>query len=543
MAALSALVPVMAQKQSPAGTGNASIGRNLEIFSDVLRQLDIYYVDTLNADSMVRKGINRMLMQVDPFTEYYADEDMDELKTMATGKYAGIGSVIRFSKKENRVVISAPYEGSPSQLAGVRPGDVIQSIDGRDVKGMGTPEVSNLLRGEAGTTFELVVKRPGTNGQLSFKITRKTIQMPQVPYYGMVEPGVGYILLTGFTDGAAMEVRHAMNELRAQGMRRLVLDLRENPGGSVDEAVDIVNMFVPKGNKVVYTKGKLASSNHEYYTSAEPIDVHMPMAVLVSSGSASASEIVSGSLQDMDRAVIIGTRTYGKGLVQSIHELPYQGSLKITIGRYYIPSGRCIQAYDYRHLREDGSVGTIPDSLTHVFHTRAGREVRDGGGIKPDIEVVDDTLATVVYDVAGSEEMLDFATQYVTEHPTIAPAGEFRLTDAEYESFIKYMQDAGFAYNKRSTEALKWLQSIAEREGFYEGAEAEFKALEAKFATNLETDLRRHRADIVEYLEDEIVRRYYYDAGGVKQQLASDKHLQRALEILRDEAEYNRILK
>ena len=521
---------------------NSAISRNLEIFNDIYKQLDLFYVDSLDADTVIGWGIRSMLRQVDPFTDYYPEDD-EELRQMATGKYAGIGSIVRFHKKEDRVVIAQPYEGSPSMKAGVRAGDVIQTIDGKDVKGMGTPRVSTMLRGEAGTTFELRVKRMGVDEPLTFHITRQTIQMPQVPYYGMVSPGVGYIFLTGFTDGACREVRQALLALKAQGAVSLVLDLRDNPGGALNEAVDIVNLFVPKGRKVMFTKGKLSSVNRDYYTASEPVDTVMPLVVLADGGSASSSEIVCGSLQDMDRAVIVGARTYGKGLVQAIREVPYHGNLKLTTSRYYIPSGRCIQAYDYRHLNPDGSVGTVPDSLTRVFHTAHGREVRDGGGIKPDIEVRPDSLASIIYDLVEDDAFFDFATLYASQHPTIAPAGEFLLSDADYEQFVAYIAQSGFTSNRRSDEVLELLKNVARREGYYDVARAEFDALEARFSTDLEADLRRHRKDIEPYLCDEIVQRYYYEAGAVKQQLVGDACMKQALQLLADPQRLDSILR
>lgn len=520
---------------------NSAISRNLEVFNDIYKQLDIFYVDSLNADTVIGWAIRSMLQHVDPFTTYYPEND-EELRQMATGKYAGIGSVIRFHLKEDRAVISEPYEGTPSQKAGIKAGDVIMSIDGKDIKGMPTDQVSSMLRGEAGTTFELRIKRPGEEKERSFTITRQTIQMPQVPYYGIVRPGVGYIYLTGFTDGASREVRQALKELKTQGAQSLILDLRDNPGGALNEAVEITNLFVAKGKKVVSTKGKMTNTNREYLTATEPVDSLMPLVVLVDGGSASSSEIVCGSLQDMDRAVIMGTRTYGKGLVQMIRDVPYRGDLKITTSRYYIPSGRCIQAYDYRHLNPDGSVGIVPDSLTNIFHTSGGREVRDGGGIKPDVEVRPDSLPTLIYDLVGSEAFFDYATQFTQQHATIAPPGEFHLSDADYAEFVSYIKDAGFTYNRRSDEVLKLLKDVARREGYWDEAKDEFDALEAKFSNDLSADLNRFRDKIEPYVCDEIVHRYYYQRGGAQQQLSNDPCMDRALELLSDLKEYNKIL-
>ena len=525
-----------AQKQSGH---NAAISRNLEILNDIYKQLDIFYVDTLDADTVIGWGIRSLLRQVDPFTDYYPQED-EELRQMTTGKYAGIGSAIRYHKKEGRCVITEPFENSPSQRVGLKAGDVIMRIDGKDVKGWGANQVTTLLRGEAGTTFELIVRRGGE--EKTFHITRQTIQTPDVPYYGMIENGIGYICLTGFTDGTCKDVRQALVDLKQQGADKMVLDLRGNPGGSVTEAVDIVNLFVPKGRKVVYTRGKMKYTEHDYYTAYEPIDTVMPVVVLIDGISASASEIVAGSLQDMDHAVVMGTRSYGKGLVQMVRDVAYDGHLKITTGRYYIPSGRCIQAYDYRHLNADGSAGTVPDSLARVFHTAGGREVRDGGGIKPDVEVRPDSLPTLIYDLVSSDEFFDWATDYCSKHEQIAPAGEIKLSDEEYNQFVQYITEAGFKYNRRSEELLKVLRDVAKREGYLEQAEQEFEALKAKFSPNLSTDLLRFRKEIEIYIGDELAHRYYFDRGGIKQQLSDDPCIERVKTLFSNAEEFNKIL-
>lgn len=520
---------------------NAEIARHLELFDDIYRQLDLYYVDTLSADTTIGWAIKSMLGHVDPFTQYYPEDD-DELRQMATGKYAGIGSIIRYNIKEERAMILEPYEGTPCQLAGLRAGDIILTIDGVDIWKKSTSEVSGMLRGEPGTSFELRVRRPEVEEPLTFRLTRKTIQMPTVPYYGMERESTGYIYLSSFATGSTQEIRHALTDLKNQGMKQLVLDLRDNGGGSIDEAVNIVNLFVGKGEKVVYTKGKLASSNREYFTTSEPLDTQTPIVVLVNGSTASSAEILSGCLQDVDRAVVMGTRTYGKGLVQAIHEVSDRGNLKITISRYYIPSGRCIQAYDYRHLTSDGRVGVVPDSLTNVFHTRGGREVRDGGGIKPDVEAQTDSLGSIVYDVVNSDEMLSYVTHYAHEHPALAPAGEFVLSDADYDAFVDFMQESGFESHRRTDEVMKVLRETAQLEGCYEEAKEEFDQLEARLKTNLGAELRRQKSLILPYLEDEIVSRYYYQRGRAKQLLKNDKVFDRAVELLNDTAAYNRIL-
>lgn len=532
------VLPLSAQKTE---SHNAEIARHLEIFDDIYRQLDLYYVDTLSADTTIGWAIKSMLSHVDPFTSYYP-EDNEELRQMATGKYAGIGSVIRYNPKEERTMVIEPYEGTPSQRAGIRAGDVILSIDGTDIKKKPTDEVSAMLRGEPGTSLQVRVKRPGHNDPLTFRLTRETIQMPSIPFYGMVGEGMGYIYLSSFASGSMQEIRHALVDLKGQGMNRLVLDLRDNYGGAIDEAVNIVNLFVRKGEKVVYTKGKLASSNRDYYASSEPLDTVTPIVVLVNGSTASSAEILSGSLQDMDRAVVMGTRTYGKGLVQAIHDVPYRGNLKLTISRYYIPSGRCIQAYDYRHLTADGRVGTVPDSLTNVFHTRGGREVRDGGGIKPDVIARADSLPSLIYDVIDSDQLFDYATRYAQQHSSIAPANSFQLSDEDFDDFVQHVLHSDFKANRRSEEVLKVLRDAARIEGCLDDAKAEFDALEQKLKGNLEADLQRYREDIRPYVEDEIVSRYYYQRGRSEHLLRSDKVFERAVQLLNDEEAYRKIL-
>ena len=535
-------IPVSAQKDS---NHNFEISKNLEIFNDIYKQLDMFYVDSLSADTVIEWGIDAMLRQVDPFTMYYPEEGMDELKEMTTGKYAGIGAVIRFYKKEDRVMVIEPQEDSPAIEAGVKGGDLILSIDGKDMKGKSTQEVSENLRGDAGTTFELTVKRAGVEHPLSFKITRRNIAMPPVPYYGMVADGIGYIYFERFVDGCSRDVRRAVVDLKEQGAKALVIDMRGNPGGPLSEAVEVTNLFVPRGQKVVYTKGKLASVNSEHYTKKEPLDVDIPVAVLVDGSTASSAEIVSGAWQDWDRAVIVGERTYGKGLVQMIREVPYHGSLKVTTSRYYIPSGRCIQAYDYRHLNPDGSAKTLPDSLTKAFKTAGGREVRDGGGIKPDVVITPDSLPSIVYDIATSDVLLDYVNRYVQTHATIAPAGDFSLTDADYADFVKMVEESDFTYKRRTEEMMKLLERTARFEGCYEGAKPEFEALAAKMKGGVAADLElpKNKEEIKAVLESDIVARYYLRRGVVQQQLKADKDLKTALEILTDTERYESLLK
>lgn len=521
---------------------NFEISKNLEIFNDIYKQLDLYYVDTLSADTVIGWAIDGMLRRVDPFTEYYPEDNMNELREMTTGKYAGVGAVIRYYKKEGRVMFVEPWEDSPATDVGIKSGDVILTIDGVDVKGKNVSDVSKMLRGDAGTSFELKVKRSGNPEPLVFKVTRRNIVMPPVPYYGMVGNQVGYIYFDRFTENCSRDVRRAIIDLKKQGAQSLILDMRGNAGGLLVEAVELVNMFVPKGQKVVYTKGKLSSVNSEYTTTKEPLDEKIPLAVLVDGMTASSAEIVSGALQDLDRAVIIGMRTYGKGLVQVPREVPYHGSLKVTTSRYYIPSGRCIQAYDYRHLNADGSVGTVPDSLTKVFYTAGGREVRDGGGIKPDIVMQPDSLPALVYDVAASDVALEYVCNYVAAHPEIAPAGEFVLSDKDYEDFVNLVAKSDFTYKRRTEEVLKLLKKAAQFEGCYDEAKEEFEALEQKISGNVTADLMRFKKDISEILENDIVSRYYFQKGAIKQQLRDDKFVEKALEVFSDGDYYHSIL-
>lgn len=528
-------LPATAQEAQKKKQTGFDVSRNLEVFADIYRQLDMFYVDTLSADTAIQWAINGMLAEIDPYTVYYPNDDQDDLRRMATGRYAGIGALIRAYKKLDRCVIEEPYENCPAQEVGVHAGDIIISIDGRDIKGWPTSKVSENLRGEAGTTFELVVQRPGEKGHRNFKITRRQIQLPCLPWYGIVDKAsqTGYLLLTEFTDQSAREVRHALLDMKQQGMQRLVLDLRDNGGGSVSEAVEIVGFFVPRGSLVVSTKGKVPATCHNYMTPAEPIDTVMPVAVLVNSNTASAAEIVSGALQDMDRALILGQRTYGKGLVQGVREVSYRGQLKITTARYYIPSGRCIQAYDYRHRTADGAATTLPDSLTHEFHTRLGRPVRDGGGILPDSILEVDSVPTMVYDLYNSDAFFDYVTHYVATHPTPPTPGTFTVSDEDYTTFSDSIAASDFTYNGRTAAALSQLRQLARFEGRLEQASAEFEALEQKLKENdLTTDLQRFRHHIQPYLETEIISRYLFQKGALQHQMLHDPGVKKAVESL-----------
>ena len=520
--------------------------KNMDIFNSIYKNLDLMYVDTLDAEEVVGNGIKAMLGSLDPYTTYYPEEKVNELKNMLTGKYAGVGAVVRYNFQLQRVCISEPYENMPAAEVGLKKGDVILSIDNEDMTNKDVAYVSDHLRGDPGTSFIIKVKRPSTGKTLKMKITRRTIQMPFLPYYGMLEGGFGYINFNSFTDNCAKDVRRAFIDLKKQGAKGLVFDLRNNGGGSVSEAVSIINMFLPKGKTVLKMQGKLQRSNKEYKTSVEPVDSVMPMVVLVNGNSASASEIMSGSLQDYDRAIILGTRTYGKGLVQTTMDLPYNGQMKLTTAKYYIPSGRCVQALNYKHSK-GGYVEHVPDSLTKVFYTANGREVRDGGGVKPDVEVKPDSLPNIAFYLAGArdsnEVMLNYEVDYIAKHPTIAPAKDFALTDADYDEFKARVLKADFKYDRETEKYLKDLEKLAKFEGYYDDAKPEFEALKKKLSHNVAKDLDYNKEYIKQLLENEIVAAYYFQAGAIQNSLRYDKQIKEAVKLLNSPEEYSKILR
>lgn len=519
--------------------------KNMDIFNSIYKNLDLMYVDTLDAQEVVGNGIKAMLGSLDPYTTYYPEEKVNELKNMLTGKYAGVGAVVRYNFQLQRVCISEPYENMPAAEVGLKKGDIILSIDDEDMTNKDVAYVSDHLRGDPGTSFIIKVKRPSTGKTLKMKITRRTIQMPFLPYYGMLEGGFGYINFNSFTDNCAKDVRRAFIDLKKQGAKGLVFDLRNNGGGSVSEAVSIINMFLPKGKTVLKMQGKLQRSNKEYKTSVEPVDSVMPMVVLVNGNSASASEIMSGSLQDYDRAIILGTRTYGKGLVQTTMDLPYNGQMKLTTAKYYIPSGRCVQALNYKHAK-GGYVEHVPDSLTKVFYTANGREVRDGGGVKPDVEVKPDSLPNIAFYLAGArdsnEVMLNYEVDYIAKHPTIAPAKDFALTDTDYDEFKARVLKANFKYDRETEKYLKDLEKLAKFEGYYDDAKPEFEALKKKLSHNVAKDLDYNKEYIKQLLENEIVAAYYFQAGAIQNSLRYDKQIKEAVKLLNSPEEYKKIL-
>ena len=522
------------------------VGKHLDIFNNVYKNLELLYVDTLNPKETIGTAINAMLRSLDPYTEYYAQEDTKDLKMMLTGKYAGIGALIRKHQKLNRIVIDEPYAGMPAAEAGLKKGDVILSIDDSLMTQKDVSYVSNHLRGEPGTTFLLKVFRPSVQKEMKFKITRKNIKLPEMPYYGILEGNIGYINFNSFTQESGKEVRRAFVDLKKQGATSLIFDLRGNGGGSEAEAVNIVNLWVPKGVTVVENRGKLKEASRSYKTTLEPVDTIMPLVVLVNGESASASEITSGALQDLDRAVIMGTRTFGKGLVQVPIDLPYNTNLKVTTSKYYIPSGRCIQAINYKHSG-GGYREHIPDSLTKVFYTAGGREVRDGGGIKPDIEVKADTIPNIAFYLSATgqdstEVMFDYVVDYIAKHPQIAKPSEFHLTDADWEEFKARVIKSGFTYDPVSKKQLDQLVKTAQFEGYYDDAKEAFDNLEKKLNHDVAVDLEKHKQVLLQVIEADIIAAYYYQAGSIESGLQYDRQVKEAQKLLKNQEEYKKIL-
>ena len=524
---------------------NLEVAKNLEVFNSIYKHLDLLYVDTLNAKEVVGNAINGMLRSLDPYTVYYSEDKTNELRTMLTGKYAGIGSIIRWNSQISNSVIEEPYEGMPAAEAGLRKGDVILSIDGESMKGKDNAYVSDHLRGDAGTTFELKIRRPSTGKEMRFKITRRSIQMPAVPYYGVQQGEIGYIKLNEFTENSAKIVRNAFIDMRHQQIKGLILDLRNNVGGSELEAANLVNIFVPKGVTVVSNRGKLKRANHDYKTTSEPIDTVIPIVVMVNGNSASSAEIVTGALQDMDRAVVLGTKTYGKGLVQMPIDLPYNCEMKVTTSRYYIPSGRCIQARKYRH-NDGGSSEVIADSTKRKFYTLNGREVLDAGGITPDVVVEGDSLPNIAYYLAAArdsnEVLLNYEVDYIAKHPTVAQPADFELSDEDYAEFKKRVLDSGFTYDRTSEKFLKDLEQLTRFEGYYDDAKPEFEALKKKLSHNVAKDLEYNKQAIKNIINNDLMAAYYFQRGATQNSLRHDKQMDEAMKLITDGERYAKIL-
>jgi len=532
------LLPVEGKSQAD---NRFEVSKNLDVFNALVKEVDMFYVDSVDVEKTVRTGIDAMLSTLDPYTEYIPEQEMGDLKFITTGEYGGIGSFIR--ERDGGVYIIEPFEGMPAALAGLKAGDKLLVIDGTDLTGMTSDKVSELLKGKPNTKMTLKIQRPNEKKPRTLELIRKQVLVDQVTYYGVRNDSIGYIYLKGFTDKSAQEVKAAFEDLKKNHhIKSLVFDLRNNGGGLLDGAVQIVGMFVPKGEVVLSTKGKIKQWDRTYRTATEPLDTVMPIAVLINGGSASAAEIVSGALQDMDRAVLVGQRSFGKGLVQSTRELPYNGNLKVTMSKYYIPSGRCIQAIDYSHKNPDGSAARIPDSLTTVFNTSKGRLVRDGGGVRPDFEVEEPKVPTIMYYLVSDMVAFDFATEWAQRHPSIGPIESFRLSDADYEEFKKFAKEKNFTYDRQSEKLLKNLKEVAGFEGYLDESSDEFKALEAKLTPNLDRDLDRFKDQITELLSAEIVKRYFYQKGELIQSLKKDKVLDKALEVLGNPSLYQTTL-
>lgn len=540
----SAFAMMQAVGQTPAGDKNQryyDINKNIDIFNSVLRELDLFYVDSIEVNNLVQGTIGNMLTRLDPYTEYYAEENMGDLQFLTTGEYAGIGAIISYNN--GRVVINEPYEGLPADKAGLKAGDSILSIDGEDMRKATVKQVSDKLKGTPGTLLKLTIQRPGEKKQRTLSIEREKIEMDPITYAGMVDKGTGYFHYGSFTANSAARVKETVAKLKQQGATSLIMDLRGNGGGILDEAVEVVNLFVPKGEEIVFTRGKVKQWDRSYHTQNQPLDEIIPIVVLIDTGSASASEIVAGSLQDLDRAVIVGNRSFGKGLVQTPRDLPYGGNIKITTSKYYIPSGRCIQALDYSHRNPDGSVARVPDSLTNVFKTRSGREVRDGGGITPDITIAQETGGTIAFYLMTDNIIFDFVTGWMLENREITPPEKFRLPDADYDKFREFVKKRDFKYDQLSERSLEQLKSIMEFEGYMDVASAEYKALESKLQPDLDRDLELFKEEIRKMIESEIVQRRYYKKGVLIHQLSGDPVFDKALELLRNPGLYRSLLR
>lgn len=532
--------------QTDGSAHNFEVAKNLEIFNSLYRELDLYYVDTLNAEKNINNALWYMLSQLDPFTEYYSEENTSGFRQLATGKYAGVGSLVSLRRAERRCIIAEPFEGMPAAEAGLLAGDIILSQDGQDYglaeagkEAEYSNRVSASLRGDAGTSFTLTVKRYGVEEPITVRLTRRNITLPSVVCARLLTDSIGYLLMDSYKEQTARDVRLALAQLKQQGARRLILDLRNNPGGLIDQAVEVVNLFLPKGVEVVSLRGRSGTEKGKSYTtSAEPFDAEMPVVVLVSNSTASAAEITSGALQDYDRAVVIGQRTYGKGLVQQPRQLPYSTMLKLTTAKYYIPSGRCIQAYSYKN----GIPQHLPDSLAREFHTAGGRIVRDGGGIQPDVELKPDSLPSLLDYLEASDALADYVSDYCQRHATIAPPAEFHLTDEEYADFRQFVKTHGFTYDTRSKAALDILRQIAAAEGYTDVTQDEFKALENKLAHNTDYDFDYWQSDIRKLVEGRIVTARYYQRGAAEHALRGDREVAEALRILSNDASYRHIL-
>ncbi len=515
------------------------INKQLDIFTNLFREVNMYYVDETEPSAMMEEAIGEMLNELDPYTVYIPEDDVENFRIQQTGQYGGIGATIRMIG--DYVAIEQPYKGFAADKAGLKSGDLIIAVDGKNMKGATPSEISDLLKGTPGSTAELTIQRYGEDRQVT--ITREDIQMKSVPYYGMISDHIGYVTLKSFTDKASPEIREAIEDLKENhGMTSLVLDLRGNPGGLLSEAINVANLFIDKGEVVVSTRGRLRELDQVYRTLREPFDTEMPLAVLIDKGSASASEIVAGTIQDLDRGVVIGQRSFGKGLVQQSRPLSYGAQVKITIAKYYTPSGRCIQAINYAERNEDGSVARIPDSLRTAYETNNGRTVYDGGGIDPDIEVEGEKLSDILYSLMVNGHLFEYATQYVQTHQNLPSPQEFGLTDADWNDFVSFLENKEYHYETNTEKMLSALEKAAEKEQYQNAIEGEIQELKNALADRKSDDLQAYRSQIQHLLEREIVGRYYYQEGEIEFMLRDDERLAEAVRILNDPQAYNGIL-
>ena len=517
------------------------IAKNLDIFATLYKELNTYYVDEVNPNKAIKTGIDAMLGSLDPYTNYIPEDEIEDYRFMTTGQYGGIGAVI--AKRKDHTLVIMPNQGFPADKAGLKIGDEILEIDGIDLVKKNNGDVSKLLKGQAGTVVKLKIKRFGKPDPIMLEITRARIKVDNVPTYALVTPEIGYVKLSDFMSEAGKDVRKAVVELKEKGAKKIILDLRDNPGGLLNEAVNVCNLFVPKDKEVVTTKGKVAEWNKTYRALNPPLDTDIPIVVLTNSRSASASEIVSGTLQDYDRGVLIGQRTFGKGLVQATRPLTYNSQLKITTAKYYIPSGRCIQAIDYSHRNEDGSVGKIPDSLKQTFKTVSGRLVYDGGGVAPDIVTEKQTVAPITIGIESKGLFFDYATEYYWSHPTIAAPQAFQLTNAEMDAFYKWLADKDFDYTTKVEASIKDLETHAKKEQSYDAIKDQLESLRKKLSHSKEQDLVKFREEVKEVLEANIVSRYYFERGALEAGFDNDTDIQAAVKLLNNPAEYGAILK
>ena len=517
------------------------IARNLDIYATLFKELNSYYVDDVNPNSLIKTSIDAMLRSLDPYTVYYAEDDIEDYMTMTTGKYNGIGAMVYSA--EGKHVVMMVYEDTPAHKAGLLLGDELLKIDGVDIVGKTDSDPSKLLRGQTGTNVKLTIKRLGVSAPLQLNVIRDVVKVTNVPYFGMVDDEVGYIDLKDFTATASREVRNAFQDLKGKGMKKLIIDLRDNPGGLLNMAIEISNVLIPKGEEIVSTKGKVTEWNKTYTAYNPALDTEIPVVVLTNNRSASAAEIVSGVIQDYDRGVLIGQRTYGKGLVQTTRDLSYNTKMKITTAKYYIPSGRCIQAIDYSHRNEDGSVGKIPDSLMTAFKTRNGRPVFDGGGIKPDLEIEKEVYSPLALSLGRKKLFFDYAVKYHSENPTIKPAKEFRLSDAEYQGFVKWLQNKEYDYTTQVEKDLGVLEASAKKEKSLDLIQDQLKALKSKLSHSKDNDLQLYKSEIKGILQEEIVKHYYLERGMKESTLTSDPEMKAAMALFKDMSRYNAILK